>query len=113
MGFFENLELWVVFQFQKVKQLQPKILQLVCIVLKELKIVADCGQNFIELGLKIFVVFSHYDFVYGLFSLAVHIRTHRIFLLVNYNQTVFFCIFLQLIFDGPNNTVDFLTKQLK
>lgn len=113
VGLFENLKLRVVFQLQKVQQLQPEVFQLVSIVFKELKVVADRWKYFVELGLKVFIVFCHYYFIDGLFQLAVHIRGIAIFLLVNYNQTIFFSIFLKLVFYGTDDTIDFLAKQFK
>jgi len=58
VGSFKHSVLAVIFQTEKIKQLQPQIFKFVCIIFKKLEVVADCRQYFVEFRLQFTVVLS-------------------------------------------------------
>lgn len=106
----------VILQLNEVQKLQPEVLKLVSVVFEELKIVANCTQNFIKLWLK-FAIALHNKIVIlisrlALFTFACRARdsfgcgSFRYF----NNQTIFLSVFLKLLLNSSYDVFDFVAK---
>lgn len=113
VGPLEHGVFTVVFQFQKVQQLQPKILELVRIIFEQFKVVTNRTQNLIEFCLELSVILCYKDllrllyrfFCCHLASLSCTVRWSLHLLLVTNNKTILFCILLQFVFYSANNII--------
>ena len=83
----EDAALIRVLNFDKLEQLQPQGLQLVSIVLKQVKIVADCAQNLIKVLLELTTILLSYELLlwYGisLATIALTLVLHRLWSLID------------------------------
>ena len=106
----EDTTLIRVLNFDELKQLQPQGLQLVSIVLKQVKVVANCAQNLIKVLLELTTILLSYELLlwYGipLATIALTLVLHRLWRLIDrwltgvlnfVHQVVLFGVLLQLV----------------
>ena len=106
----EDAALIRVLNFDELEQLQPQGLQLVSIVLKQVKVVADCAQNLIKVLLELTTILLSYELLlwYGisLATIALTLVLHRLWRLIDgwlagvlnlVHQVVLLSVLLQLV----------------
>ena len=111
MCLLKDAILTIVFHFHIVQKLQPQIFQLVSIVFEQIKIVPNCRQYLIELSLELTTIILgpklHNLLLYVLSFILLILDHLRLLLLNLIHKLIFLSIFVQFVFDSPNNTLNF------
>ena len=112
VSLLEDTVLAGILDLDVVEQLQPQVLKLIRIVLEEIKVVTYCREDFIKLCLKITTVVFRaqlHDFLRLVFACLLiffgWLRGLRI-----ENKTVFLRVFIELVLDCTDNTLNFLLE---
>ena len=94
-----------------IEKLQPESLELVCVVLKQVEVVADSRQNLIKASRQISLILLNFEFFTqtSINLVAIDINDLKVSDFFN-DQVIFFCIFLQLIAYSTHNALNFLLE---
>ena len=120
MSLLENAVLAGVFHLHIVEQLEPQVFQLVGVVLEEIEVVSDGGENLVKFRLKVTAIVLRCQLGDLLRLRFACLRVGSIggvslrSLLGNWDlidEAVFLRVLVELVFDGPHDAFDLLLEE--